>query len=370
VKIRLTVLSVVAASLAAAPIHAQTRSVAGGVSFERYSFGDASATGIESLTLLVLPFGAAASVTSRLNVEVNGAWARGALTRTDGSESTIQGLADTDVRARFAVIRDRLILSASYIAPTGNATQSTDESEVAGAVAADLLPFRISNWGQGGGFAADAALISRVGTTGVGLSVSYGVAGEFEPLDGEEAVYLPGNQLQVRLALDRSVGAAGKATLQLSAHRFSDDQLDSRNLYRSGNRIQGILSYAFAIGTGSSAVAWGGWMRRQRGTYLDDDEIADDRETPAQDLILIGGGLRVPVGPAALLPTVDARVFRSSDGVGQGYVAGAGLAAELRAGSLVLVPSARARFGNVLVREDTESAITGLELAATIRFGS
>jgi hypothetical protein len=34
------------------------------------------------------------------------------------------------------------------------------------------------------------------------------------------------------------------------------------------------------------------------------------------------------------------------------------------------VPSARARFGNVLVREDTESAITGLELAATIRFGS
>jgi hypothetical protein len=364
----LPLLAALVAPFWASHVEAQSRTVFGGVAFERYRFEDVAATGIESITLLTVPFGVGAALSSRLSLEANGAYASGTLVRADGSESTIAGLTDTDVRARFAVIADRVILSAAYVAPTGHATQTADESEVAGAVAADLLPFRLSNWGSGGGFAADAALVSRVGSTGVGLSVSYGVAGEFEPLDGDETVYLPGNQLQVRLALDRTVGSSGKATLQLSAHRFSEDRLDGSNLYRSGNRVQGMLSWAFAVGRGSSAVAYGGWLRRQRGTYLDAAQA--DRETPAQDLILIGGGMRMPVGPGAVLPTIDARVFRSNDGVGQGYVAGIGLAAELPAGAFTLLPSARARIGNVLVREGIETGLTGLELSATIRFGS
>jgi len=69
-----------------------------------------------------------------------------------------------------------------------------------------------------------------------------------------------------------------------------------------------------------------------------------------------------------VVPSVDARVFRSGDGVGQGWLTGLGVSVEMPAGGLMLVPSVRGRFGSVLVREDSQSGITGLELSMTARF--
>ena len=75
------------------------------------------------------------------------------------------------------------------------------------------------------------------------------------------------------------------------------------------------------------------------------------------------------------------RLFRSDDGVDQGYVVGLGSSAELRlsgvssdftafSGSgLVLVPSLTFRFGKLLVRDDAQSRFTGLDLGLGIRVG-
>ena len=77
----------------------------------------------------------------------------------------------------------------------------------------------------------------------------------------------------------------------------------------------------------------------------------------------------MPMGRAVFLPGVDARVFRSADGVGQGYATGAGAAMELPLGGITLVPWVRGRFGNVIAREDAESGFSGWDVGLTLRFG-
>jgi len=354
---------------AAVPAAAQSGQLGAGVSFERYGFGDAASTGIESLTLLTLPFGGRTMLARDFSLELSGAYASGRLVRADGGESKLSGLTDTNLRATFALADQRVVLGATFSAPTGHATQSVEESEVAGAIAADLLPFRITNWGSGGGVSADASFVSSLGGTNVGLNVGYGIAREFEPLADDERAYLPGNQLLVRLAFDRNVTSSGKMTLILAMQRFGSDELSGANLYRSGNRFQSMLSYAFAAGSQSSAVLYGGWNRRQRGTFLDASLLGTGDETPAQDLILAGGGFRMPLGSGAILPRADVRVFRSNDGVGQGYTFGLGAGTETELGGLTLLPVLHARFGNVLVREGQESGFTGITASMTVRFG-
>ncbi len=350
-------------------VFGQRATVGAGASFEHYSFATAAAAGLEALSLMTLPFGGRVALLRTLSLEVTGAYASGTLSRPDGSQAKLSGLTDTDVRAVLSVAQDRFLIAATWSAPTGSATQSLEEAEVAGAIAADLLPFRISNWGSGGGVALEGTALTTVNGTGVGLSLGYGLGREFEPLAEDQRAYLPGNRFQARLALDRSIGESGKATLQLGLQRYGNDQLSGQNLYRSGNRLQAMLSYAFAATARASAVLYGGWLRRQRGTFLDPSLFGSGSDSPAQDLILTGSALRLPAGSGALLPGVDARVFRSADGQGQGYALGVGLGAEAHARNLTLLPTLRARFGKVIATEGVESAFTGIEASATVRFG-
>ena len=54
---------------------------------------------------------------------------------------------------------------------------------LAGIVAADLLPFRVTSWGSGGGIGMQLAATRRFETVGAGLSVGCMVAsGAFSPL--------------------------------------------------------------------------------------------------------------------------------------------------------------------------------------------
>lgn len=353
----------------AAPRHARAQVQAHGVGaaagLEHYSFSDDAAAGIRSLSLFTAPFAARAAF-APVTLEVAGAFARGTLTRPDGSDATISGLTDTSLRLSVPVARDRLTLSGALVLPTGRTRQTLEEAEVAGAIAADLLPFRVSNWGTGGGVDVSAALALPVSGFGVGLRLGYALAREFEPLEDRDFTYQPGDQLYARLALDRTIGYAGKASVHFTYQRFQDDALGGRNLFRAGDRVQLMGSYAFAVGGGSSGVAYAGVMHRSRGTYL-----GSTAEAPAQDLILAGGGIRIPTMHALLLPGADLRVFRSADGVGQGYVIGIGGSAEvpLGTGGLLLVPTVRGRFGNLLVREGSESGFTGIEIGAGLRWG-
>lgn len=364
--IQAVVAAVVGSGAVAGSVEAQTDArVAAGAAFESYMFSEPAATGLDKITLLTTPFGARFPVGGRLEVTVGGAYARGALTRPDGTESTLSGLTDTNVALTVDVVPDMLSVTAFVAAPTGIATQDADEVAVAGAIAADLLPFRITNWGTGGGLGMQVTGTRRFETFGAGLSVGYRQAGEFEPLEGNAAVYQPGDEIRVRLALDTEVGANGKGSLVVGLQRYGDDTVDQANLFRSGNRVEVTGTYAFPLGYRGSAALYGSVLHRANGTFLDPQVP----ESPTQDLVLFGGILRRAVGGGWLVPRLDVRMFRSEDGFGQGYVGGLGLGLELESGTTTFIPTLTGRYGSIEVVEGAESTFTGFEAGVTLRFG-
>ncbi len=366
---RLTPSAALAALLLCAPAAAQTLpslplSGAAGVGLERYEFTTPGAVGTKALQLLTVPVTLRAQAPAGVSVEVSAAWARGELTRADGTTATLEGPTDTYVRVARTFGRDRLTLALLGAIPTGRSTQTQDEAAVADAVASDLLPLRVSNWGSGGGVGVSAAYAVSAGGFGLGVSGGYTMARAFEPADGQPAQYRPGNEALLRVAADRTLGRGAKASLAVTWQGFGADELEGRNLYRSGDRLQAIASLQ-GVAAGMQTLVYGGLLHRENGTVLDPGAVG----APVQDLWLGGGGLRISTPWGAVVPSVDARLFRSGDGRGQGWYAGMGGSAEVRFRGATLVPSARLRVGEIVAAADRDSGISGFDLGLAVRHG-
>src|SRR5690606_1040831 len=134
-----------------APLAAQVfpdgREAGAGAYIESYDFLNPATTGVERVSLMSVPIGVRVPIVDRLEVEVAGSFASASMERADGSTISLSGPTDAEVRANYEVVPDLFSVSLGALLPAGNASQTLDELELAGLIAADLLPFRISNWG-------------------------------------------------------------------------------------------------------------------------------------------------------------------------------------------------------------------------------
>ena len=201
---------VLVALVGAAPQSVAAQAVGGGGLLQSYRFDDANAAGLSEYTLLSTPFAVSLPIGGRVSIQAAGAFADARALGPDGSEATLSGLTDTEVGIALALGPDRVVLTAGAALPTGQSTHSLTEAAVAGVVAAELLPFAVTNWGSGGGAGGDVAVAFQSGAWGIGFAGGYRASNEYEPLTGETFAYRPGNQLRVRLALDRDVGGPAR----------------------------------------------------------------------------------------------------------------------------------------------------------------
>ena len=332
---------------------------------ETYNFSDPSAAGMKRVSLLTIPWSAEFQPMRWAQVVIRGAFASGVVDRTDGTQGKISGLTDTELSLSVPLVQDRVIMAASLMLPFGKATYSPEEAQVAGIIAADLLPFSLTHWGSGGSLDLSTQAAGTLGALNVGARVGYQMGREYELLQQDRFSYHPGGQLYARIAADGDIGESRMAG-QLTVYTFGDDQRNSQNLYRTGNRVQALLTYSMPTGRTGRLQTYLGALRREHGTFADGSP-----ETPAQTMVLVGGGLRQPFRYGVLIPLVDIRLVSSNDGLGQGYIGDAGLTAELPVfgGSATLLPVLRARIGTIKVRAGVESGITGFELGAGLRLG-
>ena len=357
----------------ASPVLAQ--GIGGGGLIQSYTFDEPEVVGLGRFRLVTAPFAVAIPLGRYLGVVASGAWAEGVATGPGGEEVTLSGLTDTQLGIAVGLGRDRAVLSGGVTLPTGQSTQTLGETAVAGVVSAELLPFAIKSWGTGGGAGGDLALAFDAGRWGIGLSGGYQAAREYEPLSGEAFAYRPGDQIRARLALDRDVGESGTLSVLIGLQSFGEDEAQGNNLFKSGNRLEGVMSYAFALGLRGSALAYAGIYHRENGSLLTEDQVIDGAaDSPSQQLFMGGVNVRtVPNRRFSILADGDIRVFRSEDGVGQGWVGTVGVSLSLLIAGrpsgtrLVLSPAGRYRLGHVTVREGAESGLTGWEAGVTLR---
>jgi hypothetical protein len=362
---RFAVLALPGLVLGSSPLSAQSalRPIAG-VYLERYTFKQPEAIDIESLTLWTVPFGAEMAAGPNVLFSVSGSYARAVLSRPDGSEASLDGLTDSEISARVATPDGAASVTAIVQLPTGSSRLSGDGLFAAGAIAADLLPFRITNWGTGGGAGLSAAVARPLGSFVVGASVGYVVARSFEPLDAQDFRYRPGNQFQVQAAIDRTIGRSAKAAVKVGWNRYGTDKGDGQNLFQTGDRLRVVGSLDFAIGQ-SKAIAYAGWLSRGEGEFAGATDLL-----PAQRLGYGGFGFRKSIGSAVLQPSLDVRVLDTDGADRHGYTAGLGAALELPLSGTIVAPSVRGRLGRIQAQDGAESTYNGIEMGLAVRFGA
>lgn len=204
------------------PIAAQANSQSLGVSavFQGYDFDNA--LGIDAAQLVMIPVAYRLPAGERFSAELYSAWAEGRVQR-DGQVSVLKGLVDTRLHFSYKA-SPWAILTASVNLPTGNVTHNSEEAVVASVLSSDILGFRESNWGTGGYLTTGLATAHRAGNWGLGLGLSYRAADEFEPTTDTTLAYSPGNELRVRVGVDRNVGETGKFTAGLTFQSYASDE--------------------------------------------------------------------------------------------------------------------------------------------------
>lgn len=355
----------VAGLSAATPAVAQTGSgsVGAGVLYQTFNFDAEGAGALESLSLLTIPLSARARLGGGVTLELQGAYAQASQSWM-GLDLDMSGLTDTQLSLSAPFADGAVVLTALAVLPTGAESIEAREVVVAGTLASDLLPLAVTSFGSGGGVGGSVAVSRAVGDFGLGLSVGYVVAGSYQPLEASSAEYRPGDALRVNAVVDRGVGGAGKLSFRLSLQHFSDDVVNDQNLFRSGDRYEGLASYSFAAGPRSSGLVYAAYQRRERGTFVVETDVF-----PSQDLVMLGGGARVPVARGHLLPSVDLRLNRREDGGDQGYTVGVGASLEWPAGGVTLVPRLRGYLGSAELGSGVDSGFWGVETGLSVRFG-
>ena len=252
-----------AALLQAGEAHAQFTEVAAGAgaTFEAYRFTNSEEVRVRDLRLLTTPVRAAVDL-GIARLDVSSAFARGELTRPDGTSSSLTGPTDTHVALTVPLAGRWLSLTAFVVAPTGTTLSGEGEAEVAGVVAADLLPLSISNWGAGGGAGVAAAVRRPIGASTASFGASYMLSGEHDAAEDAGFVrYQAGDQLGARVGLESPVGRAGNLSLEVRFQHLGDDRQRAERDGRpvcwvagSASQIDTLLVRIHTEGPGSDAA--------------------------------------------------------------------------------------------------------------------
>ena len=316
-------------------------------------------TGAGPISLLMLPVAVYVPLGRSFAVD---AYAAYAMASADVGDETLElsGPVDTQVRGTWAASPwARVTLGLNL--PTGHGSHTGEEAQVASLLSTDLLGFREARFGVGMGVTTGVALAHQVGEWGVGYGASYRLTGDFEPSEDSELTYSPGDELVARVALDRNVGTGGKITLGGTLQHFSDDEIGENNLFEPGARVRGDASYSFRAADAATMTLFVTDLWRQEGQSSLGGPVG------AQNVLIAGAGADLG-GRLGLTPRADVRVLTHGEGVGSGWLAGAGTGVDLGIGPLHLTPRARVMFGSIEDAEGEGQGITGFEAELVARF--
>ena len=366
-----TLLALTALLPASASGQATEHAFGGGVQFQSYSLD--AALGAEVANLLLFPMAYSVPLGDRLGIDFYGAYALGSVEKA-GAKYELNGMVDTRIRASLK-IAPWAVVTTSVTAPTGKATHDDEEALVASVLSTDILGFREANWGTGTAVTSGFAIAGHGGGWGVGLGGSYRLSNGFEPTQGTPLTYKPGDEVRVRLGLDKNVGEGGKFTAGFTFQNFSEDEYDSRNLFQPGNRLRGDMSLAFRTGRSTWAL-YGVNVWRERGDaflYYEDNPGTQPDSTVmvgSQNLTIVGLNGSVPMGSTfRIRPAFDFRYQSRELGSGEGWLAGGGFDIPLRLfGSMDVFPRVKASWGQLSGADGENYSLWGMEGGMTLRW--
>ncbi len=336
--------------------------------FEGYYLG--SGLAFDHITELTVPVSLSQRVGSRLDVDLATAYASASVRTVGGSDLSLSGLVDTDVRAAFAVIPGRLLLTLVGTLPTGRQTVPDSTVPLFGVLATDLLGFTTPSFGSGGAITGGFATAMRWGDNwAIGAGASYRHQASFTPFSGSGELQ-PGDEGRARLGVEGPLGGGkyfrGAAIYTVSAN----DEITGGPSSISGDRVLVYSALNLPSGRGTLSL-YGFEMRRLRPRGFT-TTYANAIKVPRGNVLSLGARLERPLGPrATLVPNLELRHELTDGPTGLtllGYLARPG--ADLRyqlSGQAVLVLQGRLGFGK-LEDQGVSVSLLGPQLGALLQW--
>lgn len=339
----------------------------GGVVFESYSFGAGLA--IERVHELTVPVTLTQRLGSRLTVDVSTAYASASVQTSDGRSLDLSGVLDTDLRAAYALVRGRLVLTLVGTLPTGKVEVADSVLPLFGALATDLLDFTTPSFGSGGAVTAGFAWATQLGASwSAGLGASYRYTAPYQSVASVGELE-PGDEGRIRLGVEGPLGQGaylrGAVVYALSGH----DTLAGGPSGITGDRLLVYSSVNLPLGRGSLSL-YGFEMRRFRPRAVN-TTYRDAVQVPSGNVLALGARLDRPFSPTvSLAPSLEFRhELAGSSGLELlGYLVRAG--ADVRwstSDRTTLVLQGRFAFGR-LEDQGTSVSLRGPRLAAILEW--
>ena len=328
----------------------------------------------ETVSELAIPVFVSVPAGSRLSVDVGTAYARAHVT-TGAEHSDISGLTDVQLRAQYTLGSDLVVLTGGVSLPTGNSSVSLEQLTAASRIGSDFLAFPVSNMGTGLAVTGGAAFAYPLGNWNIGAGASVRRSHAYEPFDvpGQSFRYQPGNELRLRLGIDRPV-ADGRLALGATYAAFGRDDA-AGSAYNTGDRLIALGSLTGRLGEHDYTVAAYNVFRAP-GNYASGDRAG--RENIANLFLSLGmHTLGTLVEPSLELRHWAQSVYGADDPTGSARSQNSGLAtlglrARIEAPGFELFPSAGyTAFGRLATTDDAglpvKASLTGFQLGLVMR---
>lgn len=353
------------ATVAAVPALAQGRVDAQtGAEYRSVSFG--AGFGTSSLKEFAIPIGIAMPIGSRLSLDAGTYYVSAQRTDASGSQ-TINGLTDVIVRGNYQLKPDVAVFTFAMSLPTGQKTLDAGQRQVASAMATDLVPFPVTNFGTGFSVTTGLAWATPVGPWALGLAGSFRYNASYVPSSEppqDTMTLKPGAEMRVRIGADRIVGQ-GRLSLGLTYSSFANDEFGAQS-QSPGTRLIPQFSWTTPLGINNSLVFYG-W-----DVYRDVDESATVNAGVKQNTVALGAMASLRGGARnTLRPQLELRKgWRGPGGLNDaGMLVGLGLRYQMAAGErMTVTPGLRLDLGSVATTAGSPNAsITGFSVSLTAR---
>ena len=346
-----------------------------GMDYMGYSLDEG--LGADAVQLFVIPVALRLPLGDAFSLDVAATWAQGKVER-EGTDFTLQEVTDTRLKLNWSATPWALVSFGASL-PTGNSTHDGQEAIVASVLSTDLLGFREATWGTGPALTSAVATAARVGGWGIGIAGAYSVRGEFEPSDGIDLTYQPGNETHVRIGLDRNIGNS-TFTMGATVMDYSSDQANSRNLFQAGRRMSFDATYAFRAGAGVWTIYTTDLVRDNGDLTLSivndlGAAVADTAIVTAKQNLFVAGLVgSIGVGGGFIFrPHVDFKLQDRTepDGrdEGSGWMLAAGGDFPIRIfGGYDFFPKARLLYGSIVNGAGDGIRVVGAEFSGAVRW--
>lgn len=354
--------------------------VASGARVQAYALGEGEGFLVRSLTLVTLPVHARVPLGSSLALSVNGGFASARASLRNGESTRMSGPVDT--RVAMELSRGAWVVTGVAALPTGSVVSSLDEAALVGLMSTDVLPFAVTQWGAGGGFAADVGYGFQSADLSFRLSAGGSLTTGSTLLGAGGSTLDPGRQVRARLGIDAPTGEAGIASILVGFQRFTADAYQGQSIFTAGSRWEVVGTYAFPMGVSEGGLVYGGVYHLGRAAS---DLGANTLAALGNAVVGVGGRaprttflggteLRVRRGAVLYAPRADLRFVRSQDGVGQGWLGSVGgrmewdRLARVLGGQVRLEPTLMLRLGGLVGAMGERTRVVGWEAGATLRW--